>query len=96
MLSATTRRIGPHPVPEERQVEPFRTPGTNIAPLAPIVPDHSPHGVGEIDVTRKVEPDDGFGSRQTKVEVGRVLPSITHASPAAASATLSRKRSHAV
>jgi hypothetical protein len=67
MSSATVHGIGPHPIPEKCEIESFRAPGTDIIARTPVVSDRPPNGAREINVSGKVKPDDGFGSRQAKI-----------------------------
>src|SRR5262249_10300517 len=73
VLRATAGLVIPNPIHEERQIKLLGTTGTEIIPLAPIVPYRAPHRAPEVDVTRQIEPDDDLGSRQAKVEMGRVI-----------------------
>src|SRR6266566_10002636 len=73
MTSAAVFRIIPHPVHQERQIEPLRAPRPNIISLAPVVPNRTPDRARKIYVSRKIEPDDGFCSGQAKIKMGRVV-----------------------
>src|SRR5215468_456149 len=70
---ATARRICPHPIPEKGQIEALRAARAHVTPFAPIISDQSPHSAWKINITRKVEPNDGLSSRQTKIKMGCVV-----------------------
>src|SRR5262245_28500210 len=73
MSGATTCWIGPNPVSEKRPVELFGVSGAGMTALAPVVSDTSPYRSRKINAARQVEPDEGFGSRQPKIEMARVI-----------------------
>lgn len=73
MTSTTPCRIGPHPVPEKWEIKSLRTSGAKIITIASIVLEHSQDRARKINIAGKVKPDDGFGPRQSKIEMGGVV-----------------------
>src|SRR6267142_5544627 len=73
MLRAAARLIVPDPACQERQVELLGAAGAKVVTFAPVVPHRTPHCARKIDIARQVEPDDGLRSRQSQVEMARVV-----------------------